>query len=115
MIQAVSEQTPVLYVVYDIEARGPLASMAPSKGLLGGALVLNSEQTAQSKARLTWGVREEPGVAHTAARPENAALVDGNAMASCLAFFETLADSSGREIVQTLSARLALALKPQAV
>jgi hypothetical protein len=115
MVQAVSEQSPVLYVVYDIEARGPLATMAPSKGLLGGALVLNAERTAQSKARLTWSMREQAGVAHTAARPENAALVEGNAMASCLAFFEALADGSGREIVQTLSARLVLALKLEAV
>lgn len=39
--QAVSEATPVLYVAYDMAARGPLAAMATSEGLFGAALVLS--------------------------------------------------------------------------
>lgn len=38
--QVVCTGKPVLYVAFDIEAQGPLATVAPSRGLLGSALVL---------------------------------------------------------------------------
>ena len=41
--QIASDGVPVLYVAYDIEACGPLATMAPSRGLLGVGLVLAPE------------------------------------------------------------------------
>jgi hypothetical protein len=41
-VQACADHTDVLYVAYDIEARGPLARVAHSRGLLGMALVLRA-------------------------------------------------------------------------
>src|SRR5262245_51846444 len=38
--QAACEGKPVLYTAFDIEAKGALSAMAPSRGLLGVALVL---------------------------------------------------------------------------
>lgn len=134
--QAASDQLPVLYVAFDIESRGPLSTMAPSKGLLGGALVIAPQQVARSVARLHWQVRDvapaqsntaqagdmhaaagnaAPGQAYslhaTAARPQNAALVAGNAMAGCVTLFEALADDTPRGVTFTLSSRLLLELR----
>ena len=40
VVQIACEQQPVLYVAFDVEAKGALSTMAPSRGLLGVALVL---------------------------------------------------------------------------
>ena len=42
--QVAVRAAPVLYVAFDIEANGALATMAPSRGLLGAALVLAPER-----------------------------------------------------------------------
>ncbi|HTX24797.1 MAG TPA: beta-ketoacyl synthase chain length factor [Steroidobacteraceae bacterium] len=105
----VLEGARVLYVAYDIEARGLLATMAPSRGMLGAALLLAPEQTLRSRARLALQVDDgranAPEAPATRARPENAALVDGNAMADCLALFEALADEVARSLTVTLGER----------
>ena len=41
-LQVCADQTDVLYVAYDIDARGPLAHVATSHGMLGVALVLTA-------------------------------------------------------------------------
>lgn len=46
--QAVCEAAPVLFVAYDMPARGPLAAMARSEGLFGTALVLAQASPAAS-------------------------------------------------------------------
>jgi Beta-ketoacyl synthase, N-terminal domain len=125
--QCTSDDSAVLYVAYDIEARGPLATMAPSKGLLGGALVLTPGPTSHGIAQLHWAVRAVQATAPTTRppmaisvtaeaestppRPQNAALVEGNAMASCLTLFEALADGAGRDLAYTLSSHLMLDLR----
>jgi hypothetical protein len=43
-LQACADQTDVLLVAYDIEARGPLARIAHSQGILGVAVVLSVAQ-----------------------------------------------------------------------
>lgn len=118
---AIADESAVLYVAYDIETPGPLATMSPSRGALGAAIVLAPDRSPHAKARLEF--RVQPGEARTTqARAANAALVEGNAMGSCLAVFETLADTlpadaaapaphpPQREIVLTLAPRLALRL-----
>ena len=47
-LQACADQTDVLLVAYDIEARGPLARIAHSQGILGVALVLSVAQAGAS-------------------------------------------------------------------
>jgi len=109
LTQLASDTAPVLCVAYDIEARGPLATMADSRGLLGVALVLAPERTAASRARLAWQVR--CGEARDSVpRAQNAALAAGNAMAGCLALAEALADALPRQLVQSLAPRLAIEL-----
>ena len=106
--QAICESTPVLYVAYDIEARGPVATMQPSRGVLAGALVLSQEKRERNLARLVLDVETDSRAHQSLARPTNAALVEGNAMMHALPLFEALADGVERELVQMLAPRLAL-------
>ncbi len=110
-VQALSENTPVLYVAFDIEARGPVGTMQPSRGVFAGALVLSPQADARHIARLAFEVREEAEPQQTRPRPENATLVEGNAMANGLALFEVLADGVERDISQTLAPHLSLRMR----
>jgi Beta-ketoacyl synthase, N-terminal domain len=104
----VLERTRVLYVAYDTEARGPLATMAQTRGMLGVALVLAPERTLRARAHLALNVQDALEVCETAARPGNAALVAGNAIAGSLALFEALAEETPRSVALSLSERLKL-------
>ena len=108
--QCAIEDAPALYVAYDIESRGPLGTMATSRGLLGGALVIGAHPSARAQANVDWFVVEKSTAQSSAARPQNAALVEGNAMADCLALFEALADGEPRKLQYTLSSQLVLEL-----
>lgn len=103
--QAVCEQQPVLYVAFDIEAKGPLGTMARSRGLLGAALVLAPQASERSRARLSMQVKGGEGVAPTPATSAAAELVAENAMAPCLPLFEALAADETRSIVLGLSSQ----------
>lgn len=94
--QVLCDDKPVLYVAFDIEAKGALATMAPSRGLLGAALVLAPDAGSDGR-RLHLEV-EQGNATATGARSPAAALVADNALAPCLPFFEALAlgDSSVR-------------------
>jgi hypothetical protein len=109
--QSLSEATPVLLVAYDIESRGPVATMQPSRGVLAGALVVSTERRERNLARLALEIREEPTPRQSTARKENAALVEGNAMLNALPLFEALADGVERELSQLLAPRLALRMR----
>jgi len=109
--QALSEAAPVLFVTYDIESRGPVATMQPSRGVLAGALVLSPEKRERTVARMTLEVREDARPRQSAARPENTALVAGNAMIDALPLFEALADGAERELSQLLAPRMALSIR----
>jgi hypothetical protein len=111
MVQALSENAPVLYVAFDIEARGPVGTMQPSRGVFAGALVISPEARASPIARLAWEVCEDATPRQTQPRPENAALVEGNAMANGLTLFEVLADGVERDISQTLAPHLSLRMR----
>ncbi|MFN0038882.1 MAG: beta-ketoacyl synthase chain length factor [Burkholderiales bacterium] len=81
----------VLLVAYDIEAKGLIAAVASSKGMLGAALVLSKQQSANTRAALRWEISEAGAASATAASPRNSALVAGNAMQACLPMMEALA------------------------
>jgi hypothetical protein len=108
--QCATEDAPALFVAYDIESRGPLGTMATSRGLLGGALVLAAHPSERTQMNADWFIVERASSPSSAARPENAALVEGNAMADCLALFEALADREPRVLQYTLSSQLVLEL-----
>jgi len=107
--QALSEGGPVLYVAFDIEARGPVGTMQPSRGVFAGALVLSPQSSDRALAKLTFEVSSDGKL--TDARPANAALVEGNAMSNGLPLFEALADGIERQIVQGLAPKLNLRMQ----
>jgi hypothetical protein len=51
--QVLSSGENILFVLYDIDARGPLAAVAPSRGLLSAALVIGTEPGKQLLAPST--------------------------------------------------------------
>ena len=108
--QAVSEDAAVLYVAYDIEACGPMATMVSSRGLFGVAVVLSPQPSTRAVARLVCEVRAGSAPRNSAASAQAAALVQGNAMAGCLCVCEALAQEVPRELMQTLSGGLALSV-----
>jgi hypothetical protein len=106
--QVACERKPVLYVAFDIEARGPLATMAPSRGLLGAALVLAPAGSENDKPRLHLAFEWVDRVALTRASSPAAPFVADNALAPCLPFFEALARRDGTPITLALSRHSAL-------
>ena len=95
IMQVGSDGGSALYVAYDIESCGPLAPYAVSRGLLGVGLVIASERSARTVARLSWSFRSGGSEGLTQAKPANASLLEGNAMAPCLPLFEALARGAG--------------------
>ena len=88
--QAATEHTPVLLVGFDTDARGALASVTRSRGLLGVALVLAPQRSAAARAVIDWAV--QPGTAALPPLHSSAAqALAGNAMADALPLFEALA------------------------
>jgi hypothetical protein len=88
MTQLLCDDRPVLYVAYDIEARGPIATMAPSVGMFAVALIL-STTAAHSQSRITLQVLS--GASQDVAPPSVASPVYGNALANAVPFFTALA------------------------
>lgn len=101
--QALSEGGPVLYVAFDIEARGPVGTMQPSRGVFAGGLVLSAEASERAVAKLVLDIGDSDRLKPSEARAANAALVEGNAMSNGLPLFEALADGVERELVQALA------------
>ncbi len=83
-LQVCADQTDVLFVAYDINARGPLAHVAHSRGMLGVAMVLSAIQ-GSTATTLQLHVSPEPP-----ARGEPGA----NAMAACLPLIAALQSTS---------------------
>jgi hypothetical protein len=100
--QVVCDEQPVVCVAFDVEAKGPLGTVAPSTGLLGVALALAPPRSGSPR---TLALRVEQGNAAdlTPARSPAAALVADNALAPCLPFFEAIADSAPADVVLALS------------
>ncbi len=128
--QVVCESGPVLYVAFDVEAKGPLATVIASRGLLGAALVIgpaaaiprstsqndSADQGAEGmgaaggSARRRLSLRVESGipVQATPARSAAAACVQDNALAPCLPLFEALANPQPSSLCLALGERTAL-------
>ena len=107
--QLAADGVPVLLAGFDTDARGPLASVNRSRGLLGVALVLAPAVSAHSLCAVDWCVRSGSTALpplHTAAAQAMAA----NAMADALPLFELLARAAPGE-----AAALALPLGPAGI
>lgn len=108
IVQIACEQQPVLYVAFDVEAKGALSTMAPSRGLVGVALVLAPVAAARAGCRrLTMRIADEPCEA-TPSRSAAAALVADNALAPCMPLLEALAIDLPATLQLTLGERTAL-------
>jgi hypothetical protein len=103
------ERRAVLYVAFDIESKGALATITPSRGLLGVALVLApADEGASAGPTLALEIRTgEPAIATPARSPAVAAVSD-NALAPCLPLFEALAADESSAITLTLSEHMVL-------
>lgn len=106
--QVVCEQRPVLYVAFDVEAKGALATMAPSRGLLGAALVLAPVSLPQQQRGLILTTETVEQCHPTPARSAAASLLAQNALAPCLPFFEAVAMTAPRTLSLALSRQMAL-------
>jgi hypothetical protein len=111
LVQAEADGKPKLLVAYDIESRGPLATMAPSRGIVGAAVVVASGPGSGASTVMRW--RTVRGVERTLPLEHNASLVAGNAMAPCLPFFEALALRASRTVRLGLSPSMLLELELQ--
>jgi hypothetical protein len=111
ILQAHGGAEPVLMVAYDIDARGALESIAPSKLQLATALVLGAASSDKATAR--WRASLQPRRLEMPSRAQagNEALVAGNAMASCLPLFEALAQGGASRIVMPMNSSLSLVLE----
>jgi hypothetical protein len=99
----------VLYVAFDIEAKGALSTMAPSRGLLSVALVLAPVATARPGCRrLTLRIAADESCEATPPRSTAAALVADNALAPCMPLLEALAADAPATLQLTLGERTAL-------
>jgi beta-ketoacyl synthase-like protein len=108
VVQIACEQQPVLYVAFDVEAKGALSTMAPSRGLVGVALVLAPASAARPGCRrLTLRIADERCEA-TPSRSAAAALVADNALAPCMPLLEALAADLPATLQLTLGERTAL-------
>ena len=113
-VQALSTAQNILLVSYDIDARGPLATMAPSQGLLSAALVLGPERGPHAIAHFDLTLTQG-SLAPSQARPENATLIAGNASEACLPLMEALALGGTREVRCLAAPSLGLTLQVQAI
>jgi len=113
--QALSSDENILFVCYDIDARGPLATMAPSNGLLSSALIVGPKRGPRALADLDLTLHSADGLIASRARTGNAALVAGNASESCLPFMEALALGGTRDILCLAAPSLGLTLSLQPI
>ncbi|MFC5570367.1 beta-ketoacyl synthase chain length factor [Lysobacter yangpyeongensis] len=95
LAQLVAGAEAVLLVAYDSQATGPVAGVSPSRGLLGGALVLSRHECAG--APVLEAALHDHETAAEAAGPL-ARHAAGNAMAPMLPLFDALARNGGRGI-----------------
>lgn len=108
-VQAACAQQPVLYVAFDIEAKGALATVAQSRGLFAVALVL-SPADGRSARRMAMQMRSVDAVSLTPSRSPAAALVADNALAPCLPLFEALAQTNDATVDLSLGHKVILSV-----
>jgi hypothetical protein len=110
--QAFSDDTAMLLVGYDTAARGALASVNASRGLLGVALVLVPQRSAATSHALDWAV--QAGTMPLPLPPLQSAAAQAlahNAMADALPLFEALARAEATPFAMPLGPSGALQLR----
>lgn len=110
-VYALSEQRPVLYVTYDIQVVGGLASVTKSDGLFGIAFVLAPEADEHTKCCLAIELVDlsASAVTEAATSPAEAAIY-GNALARMLPALERIALGDARPLVLPLARHRGLSM-----
>jgi hypothetical protein len=115
--QVLTDGTPVLLVAYDVDARGPLATVTRSEGLLAAGLVLAPVGPGPALAGLACSLATDGGPARPAPPLPGgwAAALPANAMAACLPLFAALALAAPRHLAWSLGGetRLEVDLTPR--
>lgn len=106
--QAICENKPVLYVAFDIESKGALATVAPSRGLLAAALILAPAVQGGQRRSLCLTTESAAVVKTTPPRSAAAALVADNTLAPCMPLLEVLAELDPRTVCLALGRQMAL-------
>lgn len=109
LVQVSCDRRPVLYVAYDIEARGPLVAVSPSEGMLGLALVLSPMDGPSPHRVIEWSL--VAGRSPTPIRTATGTEYRGNAMSPVVPLIEALADPSAGTVNLGLSSTLGLELQ----
>lgn len=109
LAQCLADQRPVLLVGCDTEARGPLASVNTSRGVLGLALVLNPGRSARSRWQAETTLLPQPAVTRPPARADLA----HNALADALPLAEALACGQASQVALALGPSLTLDIRLQ--
>ncbi len=110
-VYALSEQRPVLFVAYDIQAVGGLASVTNSDGLFGLALVIAPELSTHTKCCLEIELVDfSPDAVREAATSPAEPAVSGNALARSLPALERIAMNDVRPLVLPLARDRGLSL-----
>ena len=110
-VYALSEQRPVLFVAYDIQVVGGLASVTKSDGLFGVGLVVAPEANRHTKCGIELELVDWPpsAVTEVSTSPAEAA-VTGNALAPMLPALERIALGDARPLVLPLARHRGLLL-----
>ena len=110
-VYALSEQRPVLFVAYDIQVVGGLASVTKSDGLFGVALVIAPGLNEHTKCGLEIELVDfsRDSIAEAAASPAERA-VTGNALARMLPALERITLRDARPLVLPLARHRGLSL-----
>lgn len=95
--QLICDEGPVLYVCYDIETQGPLATMISSRGLLAAALVLDTATT-QGCTTIDLQVLSGEAIETKLHSTTVANYLRHNALANAIPFFEAIA-AGGRQAI----------------
>jgi hypothetical protein len=107
--QVACEEKPVLFVAFDIEAKGALGTVTPSRGMVGAAVVLGPSSA--RGVRLMLQVQTGAAIAITPASSPAAEYIAPNALAPCLPFFELLARQDAAAIRLALGTRMTLCVQ----
>ncbi|NLG76676.1 MAG: beta-ketoacyl synthase chain length factor [Xanthomonadaceae bacterium] len=113
-MQAVCERSPVLFVAYDIEAVGPLATILNCSGSLGIGMVISTDAPRSGARSMRLRMRGAPADARVQPTPActpAAELVAGNTLAAAFPFVERLAMDAPGSVTLALGARCALEIE----
>ena len=112
-VQAIADDTPILFTAYDIAARGPLAEIVCGAVSFGVALVLSPSRTPRTLATLQLRHVAMPAPAEPLANAQ-ALLASATPLANALPLFAALARTKNRIVQLPNAAATSLSIEVRA-